>query len=441
MTQNSQDKQTLVHSQAEPRKAKAETSFHEAIVIPITMAYAEGGYTAPIYVGSEKRLVNVLLDTGSSALAVRADKVLPDQDAHLKPTPLAQAIAYGAGGWAGPVVHSQIGIGHDDEQVVLDDVALALIVEEPQRNFFEADGIWGLAYAPLDTVHDMSDYLQQQGSDIAHTYPWPFNAVADHNELKSFQKLFKQYPTVHITPYFTAMEEDGRCSNKFALYTQRAFYHMTEADEAESELLHDPLNTGFLILGGGEEHTHLYHGELEAVSVVHDVYYNTRIKKFQVDGFAAMDVERIQPKYEKSYQSNSIFDCGSSFMVLTDPMYQYFTDCLSKLEPGLLDLVAAGQKAARQLTGLPMSKLHLPHWPDLHFVMEGEYGDVTLTCPATHYWQINAPGEGEAMFTVISQLDGWANQSILGLPLLSNYFCVFDRSEHELGVIRTAKRK
>ena len=47
--------------------------------IPITNIYTEGDYTAQIFVGSQGRSMNVILDTGSSALALDGHKYNPDR--------------------------------------------------------------------------------------------------------------------------------------------------------------------------------------------------------------------------------------------------------------------------------------------------------------------------------------------------------------------------
>jgi hypothetical protein len=70
--------------------------------------------------------------------------------------------------------------------------------------------------------------------------------------------------------------------------------------------------------------------------------------------------------------------------------------------------------------------------------LSGENGeDVELSCTPSTYWQVDFPAQGQAMFQVSGPL-AHANQSILGLPLLNNYYSVFDRSQDSQGVIRFA---
>lgn len=43
------------------------------------------------------------------------------------------------------------------------------------------------------------------------------------------------------------------------------------------------------------------------------------------------------------------------------------------------------------------------------------------------------------MFLIASQLAGWASQGILGLPVMNNKYCIFDRSaDNATGLIKVA---
>ena len=89
--------------------------------------------------------------------------------------------------------------------------------------------------------------------------------------------------------------------------------------------------------------------------------------------------------------------------------------------------------------GLDAKLIKLSEWPELYFYFVADNGDlVKLACPPHDYWQINAPAFGLCSFKIIAQLPHFSNQSIIGLPLLCNYFTVFDRAVHQTGVIRCA---
>jgi hypothetical protein len=74
------------------------------IRIPITNFYMDGNYTGRILVGPHRQPMNVILDTGSSALALDGSKYRPDTTAGDQTTNLAQTDHYGDGsvGWTGP---------------------------------------------------------------------------------------------------------------------------------------------------------------------------------------------------------------------------------------------------------------------------------------------------------------------------------------------------
>ena len=82
------------------------------------------------------------------------------------------------------------------------------------------------------------------------------------------------------------------------------------------------------------------------------------------------------------------------------------------------------------------------HWPPLHFYLRApDGGETRLSCTDEHYWPRNAMRAGQAYCLLMSQLKNWPNQSILGLPLLAEKYCVFDRSAGDNGVVRVAKAR
>ncbi|HWU52113.1 MAG TPA: hypothetical protein VN153_04790, partial [Tahibacter sp.] len=84
--------------------------------LPTTLAYARGNYSVALDLGSQECRVNVLLDTGSSTLAVTAQGYAPERDTALTATAYAQQITYGGGRLAGPVLRSRIGLGDRDQR-------------------------------------------------------------------------------------------------------------------------------------------------------------------------------------------------------------------------------------------------------------------------------------------------------------------------------------
>ena len=64
-----------------------------------------------------------------------------------------------------------------------------------------------------------------------------------------------------------------------------------------------------------------------------------------------------------------------------------------------------------------------------------------MSCTPDNYWQMNALEHGRAYFMIMDQLKNWPDMSIMGLPLMSDYYCVFDREYDHNGVIKVAKVK
>jgi hypothetical protein len=397
----------------------------KTIRIPITNVYGGGDYTAQITVGSQNAVVNVIMDTGSSTLAAKQGTYKPHLDKNLKPTAYAQDVTYGTGGWAGPVVQTTLTMGVPGNTVTLQASYMAIADEQQPHNFGAADGILGLAYDALNSAYNLSAYLQQRGINPAVTYPWPFPTHGSA-ALAQLQQLLSQMQQDDIPPYFTEIESNGITANKFAFYTLRSVPSLASANIAAS-----PLNNGFFILGGGEEQTDLYQGSFVSVDVVDDAWYNTNLKAVQVAGCPPFNALPLPTKYAQSMISNSIIDSGTNSLAVSQDVLQGILQSLNSLNPQFVQLINQAAK-----NGIPASQLDLNNWPAISFILTGDTGtDVTLTCSPQTYWQVDAPKAGQAMFQIN---DMGSVQSILGLPLLNNYYTVFDRSLDSYGSIRFA---
>ena len=436
--------------------------------LPITNVFGKGDYSATLHLGSEQSPVNLLLDTGSSTLVVKEENYQGKLDKNLTATATVQEVNYGVGGWNGPVIHTSINIHEHCEKsehpqklshtasINLSNAPVALVNSTKQsKTFGDSDGILGLAYHHLNKGFDFSQYFTEHNISPPVSYPWPFNnnaiAEAQAEDLKSFKKLMWQYPEHDITPYFTLLEQQQLSANKFAFHSKRSAIHInqenTEQTPAE-KLSQDPLNQGFLILGGGEEQTDLYQGDFQSIKVAHDVYYNVELKSVQVASNKVINAAPLEQKHLKSYFTNAIIDTGAGGIVLTSEIYQQVIKELSACNVKFAQLLAPFKEMSAQLTGIDANELDLSQWPTLYFTFVNENATTTsaeqtqvLACPPQMYWQINTPNYGKACLRLLSQLPQWPNQSIIGLPLLNNYYVVFDRSAEQTGVVKFAKQK
>src|SRR6516225_5829714 len=226
------------------------------VQMPITNVLMDGDYTGLINVGGKKLPINVILDTGSSTLAIDGTVYDPTKDQTAQLTDIAQEVAYeDRSDWVGAVVLTDVAVG-SDEPVVLTKVHTAVAYHASRTMFGQSQGILGLAYSKLNNAFVMP----------GPTFPPHYT----FNQIQSGK-------VTYVEPYFTQLESAGLVANKFAFYTRRSMVNMSTGNPAA-----DPLNNGYLILGGGEEQTDLYTGPFQVARVLHDLYYNTNLKSITV---------------------------------------------------------------------------------------------------------------------------------------------------------------
>src|SRR6516225_6177157 len=103
----------------------------KTVRIPITNVFLGGDYSGRILVGPQQQPMNVLLDTGSSALALDGQKYKPDTKGGDEVTDLAQYDAYGdKSSWTGAVIKTKVGAGAGTTAISATEVSLAVAYEE-----------------------------------------------------------------------------------------------------------------------------------------------------------------------------------------------------------------------------------------------------------------------------------------------------------------------
>ena len=424
-----------------------------ALHLPITLAHAKGAYTVRLALGSERRGGNFVLDTGSSSLVVLPHVYQPTEDTTLAPTSLAQEVRYGVGQWAGPVFNAQVhfeglALYGDAPAVTLQSASFSL-VQAKKQDLLDADGLFGLAYRGLNPARDVRGYLDERGIDPPLTWPWPFDR--EDENLADFEELLEQQPRVTLTPLFTALADAGRIDNRFALLVRRALVHVEE-DGIDTDLLAaDPRNQGVLVLGGSEHHEEdnghrLHEGEFADIQLVDDLYYNVNLIAVQVGDGPRIPAPPLDPEYERRAASNAIIDTGCSFIILEASLYQAVIAAFAQHDARLPAVIDRFQQTfAQHKQGIANADFDAFDWPPLHFYLQAPGGGETrLTCHAEQYWPRNAMRAGQAYFLLMNQLPHWPNQTILGLPLLAERYCVFDRSDcrdGDCGRIRVAKAR
>ena len=401
----------------------------KSVRIPISNIPANGDYTARILVGSQNAPANVILDTGSSTLAVKNGSYNPTADKDLQTTKYAQEVRYGTGGWAGPVITTTVDMGLPGVDVTLKSSFLAITDDQQPNNFGNADGILGLAYNALNSAVDLTSLLQ--GRNGSASYPWPFPVSTSTAFLQQLDQAFANLPSTDLPPYFDEVEAQGVVANRFSFYTRRSFPSFAGSNPAQN-----PLNQGFFVLGGGADETDLYTGDFANVQVFDDAWYNTNLKAVQVDGTNPVPIQKLSSTDRRHMLSNSIVDSGTNALFLAPDVFQAIFKGLTQLNP---DFVKTAQAAMNSQNGIPVSTIGLDRWPAISFILTGDNNqDVKLTCAPATYWQVDMPSAGQAVFQIVSNSN---RQSILGLPLMNNYYTVFDRTMNRTGVVRFAAIK
>ena len=383
---------------------KTTAKRNRPIKIAITNIYAAGCYTAPIYVGSHKTPINAFLDTGSSSLAVDKKPYNPNMDKFMAPTNLAQYVTYEDGsGWKGAVIRTCVAVEHFREKRRLDNVYIS--VADQQKDIFvdQMQGILGLAYIELNCAYDFGRPT------------WP---SFDHRRIE-------EKPAIDIEPYFDQLEKSGTTPNKFSFYTPRS-----EIRYGKRAIAKDPWNSGYLVLGGGEEYISLYKGNFKTVKVLHDLYFNTNIKSIRVG--PGKPIAIAPPTKNSGLNSNSIVDSGTNTICFPGWLYKKLLRQFQVLNS---DFSAAIRQSV-SYDDVKLSERAIKKWPKIYLIMEGVSGDVELTIRPQSYWQANYTKDGVTGFAIDCQEE---NQTILGLPFMNNYYCIFDRSRNDgTGVIRFA---
>jgi hypothetical protein len=187
-------------------------------------------------------------------------------------------------------------------------------------------------------------------------------------------------------------------------------------------------------MGKPHLHTHLHHGDFVRLPLVCDKYYNVNLLRVQVGDKAPIAPPPFTPKVGKArMNSNSFIDSGASMMVLPNDLFKQVMADLAACVPEQADLLDAYQTFQGKEVGVPLDKLNLEPWPDIHFVFSGhDDSEEILNLSAHSYWQTHAPESQQASFKLMT-LPGWAAQTIIGLPLMCEYYTVFDRDTGELG--------
>ncbi|WDT87463.1 pepsin-like aspartic protease [Alteromonas sp. 009811495] len=405
--------------------------------IPLTNVYAKGGYCAHVKLGKHQHPVNLVLDTGSSTLVVHNGSYQPEKDTALTPTSYEQDVCYGMGGWYGPVVNTRVSFHGLGLSIHLDDVHVAVTAKEESQSFAQADGILGLAYDGLNTAYDLTSFLQTRDVSPEVTYPYTMSQTDD--SVRDYRKWLHQYPRKALVPYFTQLEAQGVVANQFALLTHRSSIFQTNSHCPVRKLQASKANHGLLVLGKPHIHADLYKPPIHTAKVLHDKYYNVNVKAVQIDGQPKRSAPALKENEVKGYCTNGIVDSGASMVMFPPSLYKQLMDDFASHNAQFTEILTPFMTFDGTEKGIDAEKVNLNDWPNIYLYLEGEDSDICLCISPEYYWQIHAPKPELASFKILST-PNWPNQSILGLPLLNNYYTIFDRENGDKGVVQFATK-
>ena len=365
-----------------------------SIRIPATILTTGISHTAAATFGGAQ--LQLILDTGSSVLAVDGGYYNPTTDPTATTTKLLQVVQYGSASFVGAVVQTTVSFPGAPP---LPGTNLAVTYGGRKQSFDSAQGIIGLAYQCLDSATLMP----------ADTWQNPYNA----------DQISLGQPA-DLTPYLDQLATQGLAPLMFALALRRSMPSAALADPAT-----DPLNQGLFILGGGIDCTDLYQAPLTTIAVVHAQFYNTNLLSVQVGTQPAINVPPVAPG--RTAASNSIIDSGTNCLKLDHSLYTQVIATFSAINPEFATTLQ--QYAFTQGAACAQSTLNLPAWPPLLLTFQGPNGtQSTITIHPNHYWQFDAQGAGQAIAMICDDRGSGGGQSVLGLPIFTGYFVVFDRT-------------
>ncbi|WP_394220963.1 pepsin-like aspartic protease [Alteromonas gracilis] len=410
----------------------------QSLRLPITNTFADGGYSVKAHVGAHQQSVHLILDTGSSTLVLGNAHYHVERDSDVVFTYYSQAIKYAEGSWYGPVIKTTVRLGILGHSISLPQTYVA-IAKEPQKLqepcFKKADGIMGLAYQPLNHAYRCTDKITDEMSEQAFFD----KELTEPSDTAIANLKTSDYVATTLPSYFSELEQRQINADKFAFWLHRSSVYNVDGNCLRAALAHRK-NHGLFVIGEPIFHRDLYAPPIMSVKVLHDKYYNVTLKAIRCEGAAAITAPTLAPSDKARWCSNAIVDSGATVIGLPESLYNEVIEQIYRSVENAKTLLAPFAAFSLEEQGTALDKLDLATWPELTFVLEGDNGeDVSLSLPPEAYWQVHAPTFNQASFKIFP-LKHWPNQSILGLPLISQFYTIFDRGQGANGVVSFARK-
>ena len=366
--------------------------------IPISNVLTEGKYMMRIAVGSPSQPIGVLLDTGSSILAVYQSAYDKSADTDSVTTQLLQTETFASGAFLAAVVRTPIGLLDGGSAVVakVPGANLAVAYKSVHRMFLGARGVFGLAPGARNRAYRMP------------LDTWDAEYRKDQLDLGQ---------AVDLDPYVAQLGTIG--IDKFAFAVQRSTVCTAMPDPNQ-----DPLNHGLWVVGDGVSCTDLYAEPIATVSVVQGTHYNANLIALRV-GTQVIDVTPgASAATPGGMATNAIIDSGANKLLLDPEVYDKVVAAFGALNAGFMAAIASGASQ-----GCDQTTINLATWPTLEVIFQSpDGGQASIAIPPKNYWQFDTIKRGTAQWALGVASVQSNGPAILGLPLFAGHLVMFDRS-------------
>ena len=373
----------------------------------------------------------VILDSGSSTLGVPTDPYIklkpkdiygdplptykPAKDKCFKTTDYLTYAEYNVGSWGGSNLISKIKVGN--KKLDFMQFGAGYFIPNSESQLYQG-GIMGLAFTAANS--NRIDFEKT-------SYP-PTKEMLTQ---EFWDEESKKPKTIYSTFMDYYGQKYGIYSQKFALWNQRCIVSsLTNKKEAEQ----NQSNYGIFILGGGEQFTDLYQGELSTIPVIKTplkiigfYYYTIQLSSFQINS------QNIN--IPKEYFS--IIDSGTTKLIFPEFFYDQIKNIFTSIKIPL-NCNGTGnfwdKYTFEYIKKSPVNKedVCLKYWPILEFPLIDKNGNKKIfKISPNNYWNIN---DGKYFFL----MNFYGPNIIVGHPFLCENYCVCDYGQK---LVKIAPRK
>jgi hypothetical protein len=279
--------------------------------------------------------------------------------------------------------------------------------------FNEGQGILGLANA------------NQAAEFPFPTLPWTVTTGTQQAAQTQFLTVTNGLPNIPAPPAFIQIVQEGRLICKFAIWMARSILSARSPNPQQ-----DPLNFGYLVIGGGEEFFIGRLGPYQTVPLFYGGFYYLNLLSVRVATPNPSPPVQLPTAAVVGRAGNAIVDSGTNTLSLNPVVYHAVIDLLEAINPAFASLIAAGK--------VPNSAIDYAAWPALILNLQGEVGVESLVCTSDQYWQADAFVTGQAQ-CMLGKTGDATSLTVLGLTFLSGYYTIFNRSGAGSGTLSFAR--